>query len=85
VGKVTLLDEFTAENAFAVPGPDRIDFVVTGGTIGGLKKGETRASLYKFEGDVLVFGEGAYGATRSTEFKAAEGVYLYKFMRASKE
>ncbi len=72
------------ENTFTFAGPNLIDFTVTGSTIGGLKKGTKQASLYKFEGEILVICERSYGEKRPTEFKAAEGVYFYKFMRAKK-
>lgn len=75
----------TVENTFTISGPNRIDLVVAGTTIGGLKKGEKQAALYKFDGDTLVICEGTYGEKRPTEFKAAEGVYLDKFMRAKKQ
>jgi|GEM_PF-4915976 len=74
----------TIDATFSFVGSNGIVFTVTGSTIGGVKKGEMWESLYKFDGDTLVICEAGLGGKRPTEFKAAEGVYLYKFKKAKK-
>lgn len=71
------------EATFALnPAKGEIDFAVVRCTFPQLKKGDTRASLYKFNGDTLILCDADFMQKRPTEFKVGGKVRIYKFTRA---
>jgi uncharacterized protein (TIGR03067 family) len=73
------------EMTFALnPAGGEIDFTVAGCTFPQLKKGDTRASLYKFDGDALVLCDADFMQKRPAAFKVGGKVRVYKFTRAEK-
>lgn len=58
-----------------------LDFTVLSCTFPQLKKGDQRASLYKFDGAALVLCDADFGHKRPKEFKAGGKARIYKFVR----
>lgn len=63
------------------PARGEIDFTVAGCTFPQLKKGDKRASLYKFDGGAIVLCDADFMQKRPKEFKVGGKNRIYKFVR----